>query len=82
MSLSNQTLLPEARVTLLPHHEVIMHRDAERLARGTPQAQTLIVAGGDGTANEAANGRLAAGGGRLALIPLGTAGIVASVVRA
>jgi diacylglycerol kinase (ATP) len=52
--------------------------DAERLARGTPQGQTLIVAGGDGTANEAANGRLAAGGGRLALIPLGTANVLAA----
>ena len=52
--------------------------DAERLARGTPQSQTLIVAGGDGTVNEAANGRLAAGGGRLALIPLGTANVLAA----
>jgi YegS/Rv2252/BmrU family lipid kinase len=52
--------------------------DAERLARGTPQSQILIVAGGDGTANEAANGRLAAGGGRLALIPLGTANVLAA----
>lgn len=37
-----------------------------------------MVAGGDGTANEAANGRLAAGGGRLAIIPLGTANVLAA----
>src|SRR6516165_1279041 len=29
--------------------------DAERLAHGTPRSQTLIVAGGDGTVNEAVN---------------------------
>jgi diacylglycerol kinase (ATP) len=52
--------------------------DAERLARNAPRGQTLIIAGGDGTANEAANGRLAAGGGRLALIPLGTANVLAA----
>ena len=38
----------------------------------------MVVAGGDGTANEAANGLLAAGGGRLALIPLGTANVLAA----
>ena len=52
--------------------------DAERLAYDAPREQTLIIAGGDGTANEAANGRLAAGGGRLALIPLGTANVLAA----
>ncbi len=52
--------------------------DAERLGRDAPREQTLIIAGGDGTANEAANGRLAAGGGRLALIPLGTANVLAA----
>jgi diacylglycerol kinase (ATP) len=52
--------------------------DAERLARDAPVGQTVIIAGGDGTANEAANGRLAAGGGRLALIPLGTANVLAA----
>ena len=52
--------------------------DAERLAHDAPREQTVIIAGGDGTANEAANGRLAAGGGRLALIPLGTANVLAA----
>ena len=52
--------------------------DAERLARDAPRGQTLVVAGGDGTANEAANGLLAAGGGRLAIIPLGTANVLAA----
>ena len=52
--------------------------DAERLAYDAPREQTLIIAGGDGTANEAANGLLAAGGGRLALIPLGTANVLAA----
>jgi diacylglycerol kinase (ATP) len=52
--------------------------DAETIARRTPHGQTLVVAGGDGTVNEAANGRLAGGGGRLAVIPLGTANVLAS----
>src|SRR6201987_5375857 len=52
--------------------------DAEALARSAPSEATVIVAGGDGTANEAANGRLAAGGGRLAVIPLGTANVLAA----
>jgi diacylglycerol kinase (ATP) len=52
--------------------------DAEAIARRVGSAETLVVAGGDGTANEAANGLLAAGGGRLALIPLGTANVLAA----
>ena len=52
--------------------------DAEHLAREAGPEATVVVAGGDGTANEAANGLLAAGGGRLALIPLGTAYVLAA----
>ena len=52
--------------------------DAERLAQEAEQGATVVVAGGDGTANEAANGLLAAGGGRLAVIPLGTANVLAA----
>ncbi|MEA2780254.1 MAG: diacylglycerol kinase [Rhodospirillaceae bacterium] len=51
---------------------------AEALARDAPAGSTVVVAGGDGTMNEAVNGRLAAGGGRLALIPLGTANVLAA----
>ena len=52
--------------------------DAEALARRAPLGRTVIVAGGDGTVNEAVNGRLASGGGRLAVIPLGTANVLAA----
>ena len=52
--------------------------DAEALARLTPPGAIAVVAGGDGTANEAINGLLAAGGGRLAVIPLGTANVLAA----
>jgi diacylglycerol kinase (ATP) len=52
--------------------------DAEHLAREAGPEATVVVAGGDGTANEAANGLLAAGGGRLAVIPLGTANVLAA----
>jgi YegS/Rv2252/BmrU family lipid kinase len=58
--------------------QTVARGDAERLARGMSRDRTLIVVGGDGTANEAANGRLAAGGGRLAVIPLGTANVLAA----
>ncbi|MBL8663961.1 MAG: hypothetical protein JNM29_14085 [Candidatus Odyssella sp.] len=51
--------------------------DAERLARAARGAGTVAVAGGDGTVNEAING-LAGGGARLALIPLGTANVLAA----
>lgn len=54
-------------------------RDAERIAREAVRAgvETLVVAGGDGTASEVVTGILAAGlGGRakIALLPLGTGG--------
>ncbi len=54
-------------------------RDAERIAREavTAGAETLIVAGGDGTASEVVAGLLGAGAGdavRLAFLPLGTGG--------
>ena len=52
--------------------------DAEHLARAAGPEATVVVAGGDGTANEATNGLLAGGGGRLALIPLGTANVLAA----
>lgn len=64
--------------------------DARRFAREAAAAGTslLIVAGGDGTINEAANGihdHLAAGGGErtvpsLAIVPLGTANDFASAM--
>jgi diacylglycerol kinase (ATP) len=51
--------------------------EAEILARGAGRDFDLIVAaGGDGTANEIANG-LAAGGPPFALLPLGTANVLA-----
>jgi YegS/Rv2252/BmrU family lipid kinase len=51
--------------------------DAARLARAARHAGTVAVAGGDGTINEAING-LAGGAARLALIPLGTANVLAA----
>ena len=60
--------------------------DAETIARafGGPRAQDLLViAGGDGTINEAVNGLLAGGGGAaslLALVPLGTANVLANEI--
>jgi diacylglycerol kinase (ATP) len=52
--------------------------DAEAFARKLPRGEIAVVAGGDGTANEAANGLLAAGGGEMAIIPLGTANVLAA----
>jgi diacylglycerol kinase (ATP) len=52
--------------------------DAEAFARATPRGAIALVAGGDGTANEVANGLLAAGGGEMAIIPLGTANVLAA----
>ena len=54
--------------------------DAEAFARDAPRGSTLVVAGGDGTINEVVNGLLAAGGGRLALMPLGTANVLANEI--
>lgn len=60
--------------------------DAERLAAAlTPaEAEALVVAGGDGTINEAANGLLANEvGGRtlpLGVLPLGTANVLAAEI--
>jgi diacylglycerol kinase (ATP) len=51
--------------------------DAVRLARAARDRATIAVAGGDGTINEAING-LAGGRARLALIPLGTANVLAA----
>jgi diacylglycerol kinase (ATP) len=52
--------------------------DAEVLARGASGLFTIVVAGGDGTANEAINGLISAGGGRMAVLPLGTANVLAA----
>src|SRR5262249_45756430 len=49
--------------------------DAARIARGAGAA-TIVVAGGDGTINEAINGMRA--GARLARIPAGTANVLAA----
>src|SRR5262249_23495745 len=61
--------------------------EAETIARafgGQPQTQDLLViAGGDGTINEAVNGLLSSGGGAvspLALVPLGTANVLANEI--
>ena len=51
--------------------------DALRLARAARHARKIAVAGGDGTINEAING-MAGGNARLALIPLGTANVLAA----
>jgi len=51
--------------------------DATRIARAARGTETIAVAGGDGTINEAING-LAGAGTRLALIPLGTANVLAA----
>ena len=51
--------------------------DAARIARAAQDAETIAVAGGDGTINEAING-MAGSHARLALIPLGTANVFAA----
>jgi YegS/Rv2252/BmrU family lipid kinase len=51
--------------------------DATRIARAARGAGTIVVAGGDGTINEAING-LAGARAQLALIPLGTANVFAA----
>ena len=60
------------------HRRTSARGDAEAFARATPQGAIAVVAGGDGTANEVANGLLAAGGGAMAVIPLGTANVLAA----
>ena len=64
--------------------------DAESIARDlsttTPPTELLVVAGGDGTINEAVNGLMDerlnghAGGLPLALVPLGTANVLAAEI--
>jgi YegS/Rv2252/BmrU family lipid kinase len=61
--------------------------DAESIARafGGPRREhdLLVIAGGDGTINEAVNGLLAGGGegaSSLALVPLGTANVLANEI--
>ena len=61
--------------------------DAETIARGfggpLPAAGLLVIAGGDGTINEAVNGLLSAGGdgaSSMALVPLGTANVLANEI--
>ena len=64
--------------------DVWLHRtdgagDAEAIARGLPSCDRLVVAGGDGTVHEAINGLR----GRdlpLAVIPLGTANVLAKEI--
>jgi YegS/Rv2252/BmrU family lipid kinase len=60
-------------------HETTAAGDAERLAAAADpkHCDLLVVAGGDGTINEAING-LAGSRARLALIPLGTANVFAA----
>ena len=60
------------------HRLTTARGDAEAFARDTPAGVIAVVAGGDGTANEVANGLLAAGGGAMAVIPLGTANVLAA----
>ncbi len=64
-------LLPALATTAAPG-------DAEALARRAAGSRIVIVAGGDGTINEAVNGLNAARGGGLAVIPLGTANVLAA----
>jgi diacylglycerol kinase (ATP) len=61
--------------------------DAETIARGfggpRSAAGLLVIAGGDGTINEAVNGLLSAGGdgaSSMALVPLGTANVLANEI--
>ena len=60
------------------HRLTTARGDAEAFARAVPPGVVAVVAGGDGTANEVANGLLAAGGGAMAVIPLGTANVLAA----
>ena len=62
----------------IAHRRTTARGDAEAFARETPPGTIALVAGGDGTANEVANGLLAAGGGEMAILPLGTANVLAA----
>ena len=62
----------------MTHRRTNARGDAEAFARETPLGSIALVAGGDGTANEVANGLLAAGGGEMAILPLGTANVLAA----
>jgi YegS/Rv2252/BmrU family lipid kinase len=62
----------------IAHRRTRARGDAEAFARETPLGTIALVAGGDGTANEVANGLLAAGGGEMAILPLGTANVLAA----
>jgi len=62
----------------IAHRRTTARGDAEAFARETPLGTIALVAGGDGTANEVANGLLAAGGGEMAILPLGTANVLAA----
>ena len=65
-----------------PGHARALALEAARLARRGEGADLLVVAGGDGTINEAADGLAAAGGAGLplAILPLGTANVLASEI--
>ncbi len=76
-ALAEAMRLLESRVELT-HRRTGAPGDAEAFARATPQGVIALVAGGDGTANEVANGLLAAGGGEMAILPLGTANVLAA----
>jgi len=76
-ALAEALLLLEPQVELT-HKRTGARGDAEAFARQTPKGVIALVAGGDGTANEVANGLLAAGGGEMAILPLGTANVLAA----
>ncbi|MFQ6018600.1 MAG: diacylglycerol/lipid kinase family protein [Kiloniellaceae bacterium] len=57
------------------------HGDAEDLAREAAGCDLVVAAGGDGTINEVINGLVAAGAGLpLAILPLGTANVLAAEI--
>ena len=76
-ALAQAMRLLESQVDLT-HKRTGARGDAEAFARATPAGSIALVAGGDGTANEVANGLLATGGGEMAIIPLGTANVLAA----
>ncbi len=69
--------VPEVRTTEAPGHAVELARDA-----GTGPEDLLVVAGGDGTANEVASGRLRAGRTTtpIAVLPMGTGNDLAQLL--